>query len=111
MTLERISYPGQPVVQVRLETCPCGHEFDDGESRSQHFLDDHTPADFGLSPRLAADGGTCLDCGRNCRGARCSTCSVEHGAPEYESGPCPDCGQETKPAGARCGDCLGGDGA
>jgi len=61
VTLERVAYPGQSVVQVRFSTCPCGYEFDDGESRSQHFADDHTPADFGLeSPtrsRFAADGG------------------------------------------------------
>jgi len=36
-----------------------GHEFDAGESRSEHFLDDHTPADFGLENTrgFAADGG------------------------------------------------------
>jgi hypothetical protein len=60
VTLERVSSPGHGVVKLRFSTCPCGYEFDDGESRSQHFADDHTPADFGLdapSGGYAADGG------------------------------------------------------
>ena len=60
MTLRRTEYAGQAVVQVTLTACPaqnCAHEFDAHEQRWRHFLDEHTPADFGLSPQLAADGG------------------------------------------------------
>ena len=59
VTLTRISYPGRGVTKIRLAECPCGYEFEDGESRSEHIAD-HTPEDFGLdSPRggYAADGG------------------------------------------------------
>lgn len=58
MTLEQLTYPGQSVVQLRLTECPCGHEFEAGDERSQHFLEDHSPEDFGLSsPSDFADGG------------------------------------------------------
>ena len=60
MTLQRTEIPGQGVVRVSLTACPlgdCGHEFEKYEPRWRHYLDDHTPEDCGLSPRLTADGG------------------------------------------------------
>lgn len=33
-----------------LRACPCGYEFDPDEDRGLHFLRDHDPEDFGLSP-------------------------------------------------------------
>jgi len=59
VTLTRISYPGRGVTKVRLEECPCGHEFDDDESRCAHIAA-HSPEDFGLDSTrggYAADGG------------------------------------------------------
>jgi DNA modification methylase len=60
VTLERTAYAGQGLVRVTLTACPaqnCTHEFSSHEPRWKHFLDDHTPEDFGLSPQLVADGG------------------------------------------------------
>ena len=51
---------------------------------------------------------SCLDCGRPTQTARCRECRAEHGAPQYQSGDCPTCGQQTTPAGVDCSDCLGG---
>jgi hypothetical protein len=34
-----------------MTSCPfCGYEFETGEFRHTHFLDDHDPADAGLTP-------------------------------------------------------------
>ncbi len=33
-----------------LTACPCGYVFDSHENRWKHFLEDHNPEDFGLSP-------------------------------------------------------------
>ena len=40
---------GRPSRRNILTHCPaCGHEFLAGESRSEHFADNHVPEDFGL---------------------------------------------------------------
>ncbi|MCG1002848.1 MULTISPECIES: hypothetical protein [Halobacterium] len=50
----------------------------------------------------------CLECGRDCQGARCELCSVEHNAPDtsdlddYE---CPECGGPTSGEGVTCSVC------
>jgi len=33
-----------------LTACPCGYVFDANENRWKHFLEEHSPEDFGLSP-------------------------------------------------------------
>jgi hypothetical protein len=33
-----------------LTVCPCGYSFDLNENRWKHYLEDHNPEDFGLSP-------------------------------------------------------------
>ncbi len=51
-----------------LTACPCGYVFDPNENRWKHFLEDHRPEDFGLSPLGERDesadgplhGGVCL---------------------------------------------------
>lgn len=52
MALKKRRYPGQGVTFITMVECPCGHEFDEGEVRSKHFLEEHTPDDIpGLSNR------------------------------------------------------------
>lgn len=38
-------------IRVKLTECPvCGEEFKGGVSRANHLLNEHGPAEFGLSP-------------------------------------------------------------
>ena len=58
--LRKTEVPGSGVIRLSLIACPlgdCEHEFKTHEPRSNHYLEEHSPQDFGLSPRLAADGG------------------------------------------------------
>ena len=52
--LKEYRYPdgnGMRTVAVTLIECPaCGYEFSEKEPRWKHFLHDHLPEDFGLSP-------------------------------------------------------------
>lgn len=37
--------------RIMLSECPvCGHEFGKNQHRWKHYLEDHDPEDFGLSP-------------------------------------------------------------
>jgi hypothetical protein len=36
--------------ELTLSECPCGHVFEPSEKRCRHFLLEHSPEDFGLSP-------------------------------------------------------------
>lgn len=47
----------------------------------------------------------CLNCGRDCDGARCKHCSVEHSAPDHDTGECPQCGGPSLSDGVACADC------
>jgi hypothetical protein len=51
VTLEYYEYEECGRVQNRIVECPlCGHEFSPREPRWEHFFDDHTPEDAGLTP-------------------------------------------------------------
>jgi len=44
-----------------LTACPCSYVFAENENRWKHFLEDHAPEDFGLSPlgeRAASPAGS-----------------------------------------------------
>ena len=53
MPLQKRRYPGQGVTIVRMVECPCGYEFERGEWRPKHFLEDHAPDD---APALSTRG-------------------------------------------------------
>lgn len=50
MALEILEYENG-YREPKIVVCPaCGHDFAVNESRWRHFLEDHGPEDFGLSP-------------------------------------------------------------